>query len=66
MKNYGDLGRCYPPRPTASTDKGLAAKHVMSRTLLKHVFLPRVHADATDGTLGLPFVSFVRFDFDCM
>ena len=20
MKNYGDLGGCYPPRPTASTD----------------------------------------------
>ena len=23
MKNYGDLGGCYPPRPTASTDNTL-------------------------------------------
>ena len=23
MKNYGDLGRCYSPRPTASTDNTL-------------------------------------------
>ena len=23
MKNYGDLGECYPPWPTASTDNTL-------------------------------------------
>ena len=23
MKNYGDLGGCYPPRPTVSTDNTL-------------------------------------------
>ena len=23
MKNYGDLGGCYPPRPTASSDNTL-------------------------------------------
>ena len=23
MKNYGDVGGCYPPRPTASTDNTL-------------------------------------------
>ena len=23
MKNYGDRGGCYPPRPTASTDNTL-------------------------------------------
>ena len=27
MKNYGDLGGCYPPRPTASTDNCLLDLH---------------------------------------
>ena len=27
MKNYGDLGGCYPPRPTASTDNTLLDLH---------------------------------------
>ena len=27
MKNYGDLGGCYPPRPTASTDNTLLNLH---------------------------------------
>ena len=27
MKNYGDLGGCYPPRPTASTDNALLDLH---------------------------------------
>ena len=27
MKNYGDLGRCYPPRPTASTDNTILDLH---------------------------------------
>ena len=27
MKNYGDLGGCYPPRPTASTDTTLLDLH---------------------------------------
>ena len=27
MKNYGDLGACYPPRPTASTDSTLLDLH---------------------------------------
>jgi len=27
MKNYGDLGGCYPPRPTASTDNTLLDPH---------------------------------------
>ena len=27
MKNYGDLGECYPPWPTASTDNALLDLH---------------------------------------
>ena len=27
MKNYGDLGGCYPPRPTPSTDNTLLDLH---------------------------------------
>ena len=27
MKNFGDLGACYPPRPTASTDNALLDLH---------------------------------------
>ena len=27
MKNYGDLGGFYPPRPTASTDNALVDLH---------------------------------------
>ena len=27
MKNYGDLGGCYPPRPTTSTDNTLLDLH---------------------------------------
>ena len=27
MTNYGDLGGCYPPRPTASMDNALLDLH---------------------------------------
>ena len=27
MKNYGDLGGCYPPQPAASTDNTLRDLH---------------------------------------
>ena len=27
MKNYGDLGKCYPPWPTATTDNTLLDLH---------------------------------------
>ena len=30
MKNYGDLGGCYPPWPTASTDNTLLDLHNIS------------------------------------
>ena len=30
MKNYGDLGGCYPPRPTALTDNTLLDLHNFS------------------------------------
>ena len=32
MKNYGDLGECYPPRLTASTDNTLLILHNYSDT----------------------------------
>ena len=31
MKNYGDLGGCYPPRPRASTDNALLDLHNSSK-----------------------------------
>ena len=34
MKNYGDLGGCYPPRPTASTDNTLRDLHIIVHKIL--------------------------------
>ena len=44
MKNYGDLGGCYPPRPTASTDNNLLDLYNSSydtkfKTELKNCFI---------------------------
>ena len=36
MKNYGDLGGCYPPRPTASTDNTLLDLHNSSLDTRPH------------------------------
>ena len=36
MKNYGDLGGCYPPRPTASTDNILPDLHNSSQDTQPH------------------------------
>ena len=36
MKNYGDLGGCYPPRPTASTDNTLLDLHNSSYDTQPH------------------------------
>ena len=36
MKNYGDLGGCYPPRPTASTDNTLLDLHNSSQDTQPH------------------------------
>ena len=36
MKNYGDLGGCYPPRPTASTDNTLLDLHNSSQDNQPH------------------------------
>ena len=36
MKNYGDLGGCYPPRPTASTDNTLLDLHNSSKDTQPH------------------------------
>ena len=36
MKNYGDLGGCYPRRPTASTDNTLLDLHNSSRDTQPH------------------------------
>ena len=34
MKNYGDLGGCYPPQPTVLTDNTLLDVHNSSQELL--------------------------------
>ena len=36
MKNYGDLGGCSPPRPTASTDNTLLDLHNSSLDTQPH------------------------------
>ena len=36
MKNYGDLGGCYPPRPTSSTDNALVDLHNSSKDTEPH------------------------------
>ena len=36
MKNYGGLGGCYPPRPTASTDNTLLDLHNSSKDTQPH------------------------------
>ena len=36
MKNYGDLGGSYPPRPTASTDNTLLDLHNSSQDTQPH------------------------------
>ena len=36
MKNYGDLGGCYPPRPTDSTDNTLLHLHNSSYETQPH------------------------------
>ena len=36
MKNYGDLGGCYPPRPTASRDNALLDLHNSSKDTQPH------------------------------
>ena len=36
MKNYGDLGGCYPPRPTVLTDNTLLDLHNSSLDTQPH------------------------------
>ena len=36
MKNYGDLGGCYRPRPTASTDNTFLDLHNSSQDTQPH------------------------------
>ena len=39
MNNYGDLGGCYPPRPTASMDNTLLNLHNCSQDTQPHSLL---------------------------
>ena len=36
MKSHGDIGGCYPPRPTASTDNTLLDLHNSSKDTQPH------------------------------
>ena len=38
MKNYRDLGGCYPPQPTASTDNTLLDLHNSSQDTQPHSY----------------------------
>ena len=40
MMNYGDLGGCHPPRPTASTDNTLLDLHNSSYDTKARAIVP--------------------------
>ena len=42
MKNYGDLGGCYPPWPTASTDNTLFDLHNSSYATQPHSLIDKL------------------------
>ena len=46
MKNYGDLGGCYPPRPTASTDNTLLDLHNSSYDTQPHSLIVKYTNDS--------------------
>ena len=43
MKNYGDLGGCYPPRPTSSTDNTLLDLHNSSKDTHPHSLIVKLY-----------------------
>ena len=49
MKNYGDRGGCYPPRPTASTDNTLLDLHNSSKDTQPHSLI----VNEKDGSVDL-------------
>ena len=46
MKNYGDLGGCYPPRPTASTHNTLLDLHNSSYDTQPHSLIVKYSTPA--------------------
>ena len=60
MKNYEDLGACYPPRPTASTDNTLLDLHNSSYDTQPHSLIVNYLREArkintTDPLVGAVF-----------
>ena len=49
MKNYGDLGGCYPPRPTASTDNTLLGLRNSSYNTQPHSLIVNKHPLTTNA-----------------
>ena len=46
MKNYGDLGGCYPPRPKASTDNTLLDLYDSSQDTQPYSLIVNYNVDA--------------------
>ena len=59
MKNYGDLGGCYPPRPTASTDNTLLDLHNSSYDTQPHSLIVNYLREARKINTGDPLVGVV-------
>ena len=51
MKNYGDLGGCYPPPPTASTDNTLLDVHNSSYDTQPHSLIVKIHSNVVRGNI---------------
>ena len=60
MKNYGDLGGCYPPRPTASTDNTLLDLHNSSYDTQPHSLIVKYSFSACYRRRGQILDTFVR------
>ena len=52
MKNYGDLGGCYPPRPTASTDNTLLDLHNSSEDTQPHSLIVKYTQSGVHASLS--------------
>ena len=49
MKNYADLGKCYPPQPSASADNTLLDLHNSSYHTQPHPIIANYMAGYTSG-----------------
>ena len=56
MKNYGDLGGCNPPRPTASTDTTLLDLTYNNLEISLAVFMPNITTNHAITYTNIAFI----------